>query len=217
MVSDNGPQYSSKKYGEFADNYDFQHITASPYHPQSNGEAERAIGTLKNLLKDPYSTLLAHRTTPLSIGYNSPAQLLMNRRLRTNVPVTREMREPNIPTASLRTKERTLRAKQTYTFDKHYGVRDVPPLDSGTLVWMPDRECEGMVREEVATRSYTVDTQEGTYCRNRRNLIETPRDRGDDKGDDSEPEQPNRTIQRSHREREVDRFDPSQGIELIEN
>ncbi len=48
VVSDNGPQYSSKKYEEFADNYHFQHITASPYHPQSNGEAERAIGTLKS-------------------------------------------------------------------------------------------------------------------------------------------------------------------------
>ncbi len=96
VVSDNGPQYSSKKCEEFADNYHFQHITASP---QSNGEAERAIGTLKSREKDP---LLAYQTTPLSNGY-SPAQLLMNRRLRTKVPVTR---------ASLRTKEQTLRAKQ---------------------------------------------------------------------------------------------------------
>ena len=39
---------------------------------------------------------------------------------------------------------------------------------------MPDRESEGIVTEEVAPRSYTVETQEGTY---RRNLIETPRDR----------------------------------------
>lgn len=89
-------------------------------------------------------------------------------------------------------------------------MRDVPPLDPGTLVWMPDRESEGIVTEEIAPRSYTVETQEGTYRRNRRNLIETPRDRGDDSGDDSEPEQPTRTVRRSHRERrEVDRFDPS--------
>ncbi len=67
---------------------------------------------------------------------------------------------------------------------------------------MPDRESEGIVTEEVAPRSYTVETQEGTYRRNRRNLIETPRDRGDDSGDDSEPEQ---TVPRSQRERrEVD-------------
>ncbi len=47
-------------------------------------------------------------------------------------------------------KEQMFRAKQKDTFDKHYGVRDVPPLDPGTLVWMPDRESEGMVMDEVA-------------------------------------------------------------------
>ena len=45
-------------------------------------------------------------------------------------------------------------------------MRDVPPLDPGTLVWMPDRESEGIVTEEVAPRSYTVETQEDTYRRN---------------------------------------------------
>ncbi len=35
-------------------NFGFQHVTSSPHHPQSNGEAERAIGTLKNLLKQKW-------------------------------------------------------------------------------------------------------------------------------------------------------------------
>ena len=114
VVSDNGPQYSSKKFEDFADECHFQHVTARPYHPQSNGEAERAIGTVKSLLrkeKDPSIALLAYRTTPLSNGY-SPAQLLMNRRLRTTVPITREMRQPEVPSRVLREKEETLRAKQ---------------------------------------------------------------------------------------------------------
>ena len=58
VISDNGPQYTSEHYSEFAKSYQFQHITSSPYYPQSNGEAERAVGTIKSLLKkckDPTS------------------------------------------------------------------------------------------------------------------------------------------------------------------
>ena len=175
VVSDNGPQYSSGLYREFANNFGFHHVTSSPYHPQSNGEAERAIGTLKNLLKkekDPYLALLVYRTTPLKNGY-SPAELLMNRKLRTTVPITREMRKPMVPNVeSLEHKEETQRAKQKHTFDQHYGVRELSQLIPGNTVWLPDREEEAIVDEEVAPRSYTVLTPGGTYRRNRRNLVE---------------------------------------------
>ncbi|MCY3930012.1 MAG: RNase H-like domain-containing protein, partial [Acidobacteria bacterium] len=99
VISDNGPQFSSKEFSQFADKYCFVHVTSSPYFPQSNGEAERAVQTIKQLLKkaeDPYVALLAYRNTPLHLGY-SPAQLLMCRRLRTSVPTIRSLREPEIP------------------------------------------------------------------------------------------------------------------------
>jgi len=57
----------------------FKHITSSPYYPRSNGEAEQAVGTIKNLLKkeiDQYVALLAYRTTPHQMGY-SPSELLI--------------------------------------------------------------------------------------------------------------------------------------------
>jgi transposase InsO family protein len=38
VVSDNGPQYASEAYSNFAESYGFKHITSSPYYPQSNGE-----------------------------------------------------------------------------------------------------------------------------------------------------------------------------------
>ena len=99
VVSDNGPQYTSDLYAEFARNYQFQHLTSSPYHPQGNGEAERAVGTVKNLLKkcdDPYLALMVYRSTRLAIGY-SLAKLLMSRTLRSNIPTTRGQRVPKVP------------------------------------------------------------------------------------------------------------------------
>ena len=89
VVSDNGPQFASWDFSKFAKAYDFVHTTSSPRYPQSNGEAERAVRTIKALLKkadDPLLALLAYRSTPLKNGY-SPAELLMCRRLCTTVPV----------------------------------------------------------------------------------------------------------------------------------
>ena len=64
VVSDNGPQYSSIQYKKFSTEYGFLHTTSSPRFPQSNGEAERAVKTVKNLLKkaeDPYMAMLTYR------------------------------------------------------------------------------------------------------------------------------------------------------------
>ena len=48
VISDNRHQYTS---ATFADQYGFCHITSSHRYPQANGEAERAVQTVTNLLK----------------------------------------------------------------------------------------------------------------------------------------------------------------------
>ena len=63
LISDNGPQLVSAKFKDFASKYGFDHVTTSPYLPNSNGEAERAVRTAKQILsqKDPWIALMAYR------------------------------------------------------------------------------------------------------------------------------------------------------------
>ncbi|KAL5517465.1 hypothetical protein EMCRGX_G003010 [Ephydatia muelleri] len=91
VVSDNGPQFVSKEMKEFSELYRFQHTTSSPHYPQSNGQAERAVQTIKRLL-----TMLCYRATPLSWCGLSPAQLLMGRLIRTNIPQISEHLVPKM-------------------------------------------------------------------------------------------------------------------------
>ena len=69
--SDNGPQYDSAEFTKFAKEWGFQHVTSSPRYAQSNGEVERSVQTVKNLLKkedDPTKALMAYRSTPQECG-----------------------------------------------------------------------------------------------------------------------------------------------------
>src|SRR4029434_630538 len=87
LMTDNGPQFASSEFLAFAQEYDFEHVTSSPRYPQSNGEAERAVRTVKQILsknQDHQKALLAYRTTPLAHGV-SPAELLIGRKLKYTV------------------------------------------------------------------------------------------------------------------------------------
>ena len=173
VISDNGPQFASWEFSKFAKAYDFIHTTSSPRYPQSNGEAERAVRTIKALLKkadDPPLALLAYRSTPLKNGY-SPAELLMCRKLRTTVPVVPEQLQPKMPDYdSLARREREMRMQQKCTFDQRHKARRLDPLVPGDLVWIPQNQTEGTVLTEVAPRSYQVTTPSGVLRRNRHQL-----------------------------------------------
>ena len=178
VVSDNGPQFSSSTFSDFSKSYGFNHTTSSPRYPQANGQAERAVRTVKELLsknEDPYLALLAYRDTPLENGY-SPAQLLMGRNLRTTVPVHPEQLNPELPdTSKLREREENNRRRQKRNFDHRHRATELKPLRSGENVWIPDSNSEGIVIQMTNPRSYVVSTPDGGRLRrNRRDLLPLP-------------------------------------------
>ena len=101
--SDNGPQFSGAEFQQFAVKLGFRHITSSPRYPQGNGLVERCVQTVKAMLKKARFTgesfslaLLAYRATPHETTIESPAHLLMDRRLRTTLPMLPSHLEPEV-------------------------------------------------------------------------------------------------------------------------
>ena len=93
LIIDNGPQYAKADFTEFAKNLEFLHTTSGPHYPKSNGLAESSVKIVQNILRKSLDrgeyfmkNLLIYRTTPLQIGM-SPAELLMNRKLWSNLPI----------------------------------------------------------------------------------------------------------------------------------
>ena len=98
VISDNGPQFSSFEFKQFAVKWEFERITSSPEYPRSNGMAESAVKIIKNILMktdcmddDSYLALLAHRATPSTNDTRSSAEKLMGRNIRTPLPDLRRM------------------------------------------------------------------------------------------------------------------------------
>ena len=176
--SDNGPQFASQVFEDFQKSYGFKHLTSSPRFPQSNGEAERAVQTVKNLLKkaqDPYKALLDYRSTPLEgIGF-SPSQLLMSRRLKTTLPVKKSLLLSENATQVKNALDKCkLTQKQNY--DRRCS-QESPPLKIGQKVrlqkdkvWVPAT----VVSKHETPRSYIIKDHSGSiYRRNRRHLRES--------------------------------------------
>ena len=76
---------------------DFKHTTSSPVYPQSNGQVERTIQTIKTTLysvfennEDPYLALLSIRSAHGPSNNTNPTTLFFNRTIRTIKPSVNE-------------------------------------------------------------------------------------------------------------------------------
>ena len=143
LVSDNMP-FNSKEFDEFAKEWGFKQTTSSPTYAQSNGMSEKAVQTVKRILKkadDPYIGLMEYRNTPVTGITYSPSQLLMSRIARTKIPISQELLLPAVasePKQQLAQQQK--RQKQNY--DK--STKPLPPLEIGENVhlrqgntWIP--------------------------------------------------------------------------------
>ena len=86
VMSDNGSPFTSAEFSHFMTRNGIRHVKTSPYHPSSNGMAERAMKTFKEGIKkcgnsESIECRLArmffqYRITPHSTTGVSPAELL---------------------------------------------------------------------------------------------------------------------------------------------
>ena len=181
LRSDNGPQFDSADMVSFASSYGFYHDTSSPRYPQSNGQAERAVQTIKKLLKkskDPYLSLLAYRSAPLQWCGYSPAELLMGRRLRTSLPQTQQSLIPSWSyLEQFRAKDECFKNQQKEHYDRRHRASVLPVLPDNTpvLVQTGSSRVPGTtISQADAPRSYLIQTSSGTVRRNRQHLIAVP-------------------------------------------
>ena len=93
LVSDNGTGFTSAEFNSFLKDLGCHHICTAPYHPSSNGLAERAVQTFKSSMRKLdgdlhtklFTMLFQYRLTPQTSTGLSPAELLMGRKLRNKL------------------------------------------------------------------------------------------------------------------------------------
>lgn len=106
LVSNDGSQFTSEEFQLFTKKNGIKHITSVPFHPATNGLAERFVQTLKQSMKAMGNTkmsiseklanfLLSHRNTDHSTTGQAPAVLFMGRSLRSRLDFLKPDEWPN--------------------------------------------------------------------------------------------------------------------------
>jgi hypothetical protein len=174
IVSDHIP-FDSRECKEFATNWDFKFTYSSPRYSQSNGMAERAVQIAKKILikcnedkSDFRLALLQYRSSPVCGTNFSPAELLMNRKLKTKLPVTYNYLKPklnnNVKTELSKTVARNIKNynsntkyKQGFVMGQHIWFKK----DVNVNKWL-----QGKIVKNNGLRSYDVlDNNNVRYTR----------------------------------------------------
>jgi len=162
IVTDNGSNFTSGEFADFMSQNGIKHIRSAPFHPSSNGLAERAVQSFKTGMKKisdgSVETKLArylmqYRITPHTTTGFSPAELLMKRRPRCRLDLVR----PNLMT---HVRDKQLEQKQSH--DKRAKLRTFQVGDNVFAknfargpVWLP-----GKIAAKNGPLSYTIELQD---------------------------------------------------------
>ncbi|XP_066511013.1 uncharacterized protein K02A2.6 [Hoplias malabaricus] len=169
VVTDNGPSFVSREMEEFLQNNGINHILSSPYHPSTNGLAERMIQTIKHALKSSKheaplkqrlnTFLLKYHNTPHASTGASTAGLLMKRQLRTRLDLLR----PTPTKTHVHNKQQSQVIQRSKCFkDRHFSEGDhVLARNYCTKEkWVP-----AVVLQRSGPVSYKVGTQDNQVWR----------------------------------------------------
>ena len=190
LRTDGGTQFTSREFQDCMERWGVDHIVSSPHYPQSNGHAEAAVKSVKNLIlktapsgnldvEDFDRGLLELRNSPNHTG-RSPAQILYGHPLRSCVPA-----HPQSFKAEWQAKtedcDRRAAAHDTAAqrnYDQH--ARPLPKLSVGQRVRIQDTTSHrwdkvGVVMGIGRSRDYSVRLPSGrVWWRNRRFLRPVP-------------------------------------------
>lgn len=165
IVSDNGTQFTSAEFKAFCDLNNVKHITTPPYHPKSNGLAERHIRTFKRRFSASSSEkttfderldqfLLTYRTTPHKTTERTPAEVLFGRPIKTRFTLLKPDLMQNVDAALATQKKNFDRGKKWKNFEV------------GETVWVTLRDAQGKkdtkkgrIVKRISRTSYRVDVE----------------------------------------------------------
>ena len=119
LVTDNATTFMSQKFQAWCKQRGIVHLTGAPYHPATNGAAERLIQSFKQALRKSslppkealQEFLMQYRRIPFASGL-SPSELLNGRRIRTKIDTL----VPSIP--------HLLQGRQSRQASKHSNTED---------------------------------------------------------------------------------------------
>ena len=127
VVSNNSTQFSAQEFEELCCSNGIHPVPVAPYHPSSNGLAEKAVQVVKQEIKKLTSGTLQDRTsrflfqyrmTPHSTTRVSPAEMLLGRRIRSHHDILWLNLERRMADKQRRQKE---------NFDKHAKIHSIAP------------------------------------------------------------------------------------------
>jgi hypothetical protein len=161
VVSDNGPQFISEEFREFLRLNQVKHTLCPPYHPSSNGLAEKYVQTFKRMFGklDPkdsvqhrVSTVLFNfRNIPHSTTGISPAELFLKRAPRTPLSLVKPCLQRKVEKHQEASKKQSDRDNPVMrTFDLNQPVK-VRNARGGNVKWLP-----GVVVDIKGPNTYLV-------------------------------------------------------------